>query len=94
LRKKKGEELTKGGTGPSSSGPLSSTVIRHPLPSDGTETGGGGLRDWDLLFLQWDFFLRRDRDRGPLQDFFLQRDRDRGGGAVVGLHHALPLAGP
>jgi hypothetical protein len=40
-KKKKGGELTKGGTGPSSSGPLPSTVIRHPLPSDGTVTGGG-----------------------------------------------------
>jgi hypothetical protein len=35
--KKKGEELTKGGTWP-----LSSTETRHPLPSAGTATGGEG----------------------------------------------------
>jgi hypothetical protein len=40
-KKKKGEELTKGGIRPSSSGPLSLIVTtRHPLPSGGTTTGG------------------------------------------------------
>jgi hypothetical protein len=37
FEKKKGEELTKGGT-----------ETRHPLPFDGTTKEGGG---WDLLFL-------------------------------------------
>jgi hypothetical protein len=40
LRKKKGEELTKGGTVPSSLGPLSSIAARHPLPSGGTAIAG------------------------------------------------------
>jgi hypothetical protein len=40
LRKKKGEELTKGNTVSSSSGPLSSTAIGHPLPSSETVTTG------------------------------------------------------
>jgi hypothetical protein len=39
FEKKKGEELTKGGTGPSSSEPLSLTATRHPLPFDGNATG-------------------------------------------------------
>jgi hypothetical protein len=39
LEKKKGKELTKDGIGPSSSGPLSSTMtMRHPLPSSRTVT--------------------------------------------------------
>jgi hypothetical protein len=36
-KKKKGVELTKGGTGP-----LSSTKTRHPIPSDRTMTRGLG----------------------------------------------------
>jgi hypothetical protein len=69
LRKKKGEELTKGGTGHSSSGPLSSMSTRQPLPSGGTATWG--LQDWDLFFLRW------DRKSGALTDFFLRWDHDR-----------------
>jgi hypothetical protein len=44
LEKKKDEELTKGGTRPSSSrlGPLSWTAIKHPLLYGGTTTGGLG----------------------------------------------------
>jgi hypothetical protein len=38
-KKKKSDELTKGSTGPSSSGPLPSTVTRHPLPSSGNAIG-------------------------------------------------------
>jgi hypothetical protein len=56
--------------------------------------GGGGCWDllfllryrdsggWELLFLQWDFFLLWDRDREALRDWdllFLQWER--GGGA-------------
>jgi hypothetical protein len=73
LKKKKGEELTKGGTRP-----LLSTETRHPLPSDGTAIGGwdllflwrdhdkGLLRDWGLLFLRWDHNSLRLRQRDLL----------------------------
>jgi hypothetical protein len=56
FEKKKGEELTKGGTG-----------TRHLLPSDrtatrgaGTSSSSGGTATGGL----WDFFLWWDRDKG------------------------------
>jgi hypothetical protein len=65
LRKKKGEELTKGIIGS-----LSSTVTRHPLPSGGTaiegacRTGTSSSSGGTMIGGLWDFFLQWDHDRG------------------------------